>query len=707
MIIKKKNCRYNPFLMAFVCFALIIFLILGVLFLFMMHEQNNQSNNRYYQDKADTMVNDFATQYNNLVALSQKFSINDSYMYSSVFKEKYNEYILLEDFHRYRDFSFMTENMFLYYVGCNNIFRSAGDETFFHVYFSELSQQGLLTIRDSLNNPGSEPQLLPIDSKLYILIPFKADYGIAAQKATLGCALDYGTIESRLELVSGQIVGKIALYYHDQLVYCNSPSSFDEDAKGIISASCSNGSFTLHYIPDHHILLSVINLLQMLLILIVLLMTVGLAFLFANKVYQPLHDISQKYYNSLSESSAGQYNNIYEEIDGILDTTLRSKLNDAAQLEQRQEQLKQHILKSLLNGAYVQDAESSLKKLNIELPGPFYYVISIAFLSDVDPDFGETIQQEMKKAASLGEHDYVFPIIEYQKKELWVICSINDRENEVELTENIQDILTAYNCTFKIGTGKVHKGLNKLPASYLESMDNLHEHNNLEHSEDNDQNFENLQWLSNSLSTGNEQIALQHLEKYVQTIRESPNSMLIQLYIFSEFIGELARVSRSNGVELSKQTISLILSARNIDSFAESARFAITEYCKQFQSLSLEKANNKAQKVCEYVQAHFTDYDLSIDSIASNVGIPTTDVRNAILTITGQKYTDYVTSLRIDYAKKLMASEKLSVAEICEAVGYSSVSYFIRLFKEATGLTPAKYMKNISSFSFSNDADTH
>ena len=59
------------------------------------------------------------------------------------------------------------------------------------------------------------------------------------------------------------------------------------------------------------------------------------------------------------------------------------------------------------------------------------------------------------------------------------------------------------------------------------------------------------------------------------------------------------------------------------------------------------------------------------------------------------KYTGYVTSLRIEYAKKLMAEQKLSVADISEAIGYSSISYFIRIFKENTGTTPAKYMKEI------------
>ena len=84
---------------------------------------------------------------------------------------------------------------------------------------------------------------------------------------------------------------------------------------------------------------------------------------------------------------------------------------------------------------------------------------------------------------------------------------------------------------------------------------------------------------------------------------------------------------------------------------------------------------------------------MSVDNIAAAMKVQNVDVRAAVRNVTGKKYTDYVTYLRMEHAKKLLAEQKLSVAEICESVGYSSVSYFIRIFKEATGTTPAKYMK--------------
>ena len=56
---------------------------------------------------------------------------------------------------------------------------------------------------------------------------------------------------------------------------------------------------------------------------------------------------------------------------------------------------------------------------------------------------------------------------------------------------------------------------------------------------------------------------------------------------------------------------------------------------------------------------------------------------------------DYLIYLRIEYAKELLGQENISVADLCRKVGYGNVSHFIKLFREVTGVTPAKYRKKV------------
>jgi two-component system response regulator YesN len=50
-----------------------------------------------------------------------------------------------------------------------------------------------------------------------------------------------------------------------------------------------------------------------------------------------------------------------------------------------------------------------------------------------------------------------------------------------------------------------------------------------------------------------------------------------------------------------------------------------------------------------------------------------------------------VQEVRIDKAKKQLLATDKTVNEISEEVGYENSSFFSRLFKKSTGLTPAKW----------------
>jgi AraC-like DNA-binding protein len=53
----------------------------------------------------------------------------------------------------------------------------------------------------------------------------------------------------------------------------------------------------------------------------------------------------------------------------------------------------------------------------------------------------------------------------------------------------------------------------------------------------------------------------------------------------------------------------------------------------------------------------------------------------------------YVTQVKMAEAKRLMEITHKSVAEISEYLGFSSQSYFQRVFKKQYGITPGKFRK--------------
>ena len=60
---------------------------------------------------------------------------------------------------------------------------------------------------------------------------------------------------------------------------------------------------------------------------------------------------------------------------------------------------------------------------------------------------------------------------------------------------------------------------------------------------------------------------------------------------------------------------------------------------------------------------------------------------------TGLSVNRYIQQARIDRAKVLLESTDKSVKEIADQLTFSSVNYFIRVFREHAGQTPAQYRK--------------
>ena len=61
----------------------------------------------------------------------------------------------------------------------------------------------------------------------------------------------------------------------------------------------------------------------------------------------------------------------------------------------------------------------------------------------------------------------------------------------------------------------------------------------------------------------------------------------------------------------------------------------------------------------------------------------------------GETPHEFLTKLRIDHAKRLLARDQLPVTEVCFAVGYESLGSFSTLFRTMVGYSPAAYQRAI------------
>ena len=85
--------------------------------------------------------------------------------------------------------------------------------------------------------------------------------------------------------------------------------------------------------------------------------------------------------------------------------------------------------------------------------------------------------------------------------------------------------------------------------------------------------------------------------------------------------------------------------------------------------------------------------EITIDEICSAVHISKYHFCRRFKQNMGMTVMDYILKTRIVLAKNMLEKENTSVSEVSDRCGFSSVSYFCRVFKESVGESPLKYKK--------------
>ena len=86
----------------------------------------------------------------------------------------------------------------------------------------------------------------------------------------------------------------------------------------------------------------------------------------------------------------------------------------------------------------------------------------------------------------------------------------------------------------------------------------------------------------------------------------------------------------------------------------------------------------------------------SLAELARHLAVSERTLNRRFKLATGEAPLHYLQSLRVDVAKRLLATTGLSVDAVSARVGYSDLSTFRRLFRRETGLSPRDYQRRFS-----------
>lgn len=106
-----------------------------------------------------------------------------------------------------------------------------------------------------------------------------------------------------------------------------------------------------------------------------------------------------------------------------------------------------------------------------------------------------------------------------------------------------------------------------------------------------------------------------------------------------------------------------------------------------------EEQQALGEKIIAYINEHYALNDICLAKIAEEFDVSISSITHLVRVVGGNTYKQMLTELRVEKACELLIQTRLSVADVCCAVGYNNLSHFIKLFKGVKGITPAAFRK--------------
>ena len=212
-----------------------------------------------------------------------------------------------------------------------------------------------------------------------------------------------------------------------------------------------------------------------------------------------------------------------------------------------------------------------------------------------------------------------------------------------------------------------------------------------------------LDILQTFLEQKNPSAALKKLKAYLNQLaaqKQINKEVLLRLRLDIEQV--VFSFLQKNGIEahtLFGTSDTTLLVTRSVES---------STYMEQYLAYLITKASDYSDFVKEersvvdllldYIHQHYTE-DITRTTLSTLVYLNPDYMARLFKKQTGKSIISYITEYRIEKAKELLDSPDIPIGTVAAKVGYGNYSYFSKLFKDITGLTPNEYRKKSCSSS--------
>lgn len=167
-------------------------------------------------------------------------------------------------------------------------------------------------------------------------------------------------------------------------------------------------------------------------------------------------------------------------------------------------------------------------------------------------------------------------------------------------------------------------------------------------------------------------------------------------YNFVAYVTLISRAAIKGGMDEEEALTLSDLYCQRVDVMTQAIDILRTSYemsmdfCRKVQQGSQGGYTPTVQKCLHYISRHLHE-NIRAEHLALLTGLSSKTVAERFRQEMGCSIPDYLHAQRVEEAKYLLRYTEYSLAEISGILNYASQSYFTKIFRDRTGLTPQQY----------------
>lgn len=127
-------------------------------------------------------------------------------------------------------------------------------------------------------------------------------------------------------------------------------------------------------------------------------------------------------------------------------------------------------------------------------------------------------------------------------------------------------------------------------------------------------------------------------------------------------------------------------------------------YLNQFNAFVLDQTSKSSitskqrlvNDMREYINAHYSE-EIGVKYLSDIIGRSPNYLSHLFSDACGKTLSEYINTVRVDHAKRLLIESDETLYSISKDVGYKDDKYFIKIFKKLNGMTPTQYRALLKS----------